>query len=98
MGRHCCRRRGNLRVECSSRFGQSENQKFWRRLFEEGNRENGSTLSWLVHVFTRPGPLSGHQVRCVIATLLVRRMKPRESLDRRCENGLIDWYVPFSRP
>ena len=37
-------------------FGQSENQKFWRRLFEEANRENCSTLSWLAHVFTRPGP------------------------------------------
>jgi hypothetical protein len=43
----------NLRVENPFRFGQSENQKFWRRLFEEGNRENGSTLSWLAHVFTR---------------------------------------------
>src|SRR5215813_2484452 len=37
-------------------FGQSENQKFWQRLFEEANRENCSTLSWLAHVFTRPGP------------------------------------------
>jgi hypothetical protein len=45
-----------LRVESSSRFGQYENQKFWRRLSEEGNRENASTPSWLVHVFTRPGP------------------------------------------
>ena len=34
-------------------FGQSESQKFWRRLFEEANRENYSTLSWLAHVFTR---------------------------------------------
>jgi hypothetical protein len=42
----------NLRVEGSSRFGQSENQKFWRRLSEEGNRENDSTHSWLAHVFT----------------------------------------------
>jgi hypothetical protein len=46
-----------LGVESSSRFGQSENQKFWRRLFEEGNRENGSTLSWLAHVFAQPGPI-----------------------------------------
>jgi hypothetical protein len=46
----------NLRVESSSRFGESESQKFWRRLYEEGNRENDSTLSWLAHVFTRPGP------------------------------------------
>ena len=46
----------NLRVESSSRFGQSENQKCWRRLSEEGNRENDSALSWLAHVFTRPGP------------------------------------------
>jgi hypothetical protein len=51
----------NLRVESSSRFGQSKNQKFWRRLFEEGNRENGSTLSWLAHVFTRPAPTSTAQ-------------------------------------
>src|ERR1700746_2292408 len=48
----------NLRVESSSRFGQSENQKYWRRLLEEANRENGSTLSWPAHVFTRPGPIS----------------------------------------
>jgi hypothetical protein len=34
-----------LRVESSSRFGESESQKFWRRLYEEGNRENDSTLS-----------------------------------------------------
>jgi hypothetical protein len=46
----------NLLVESSSQFGQSENQKCWRRLSEEGNRENGSTLSGLAHVFTRPGP------------------------------------------
>ena len=43
----------NLRVESSSRFSQSENQKCWRRLPEEGNRENGSTVSSLAHVFTR---------------------------------------------
>ena len=46
----------SLLVESSSQFGQSENEKCWRRLSEEGNRENGSTLSWLAHVFTRPGP------------------------------------------
>jgi hypothetical protein len=44
-----------LRVESSSQFGQSENQKCWQRLSEEGNRENGSTLSWLAHVFAQPG-------------------------------------------
>jgi hypothetical protein len=44
----------NLRVESSSRFGQSENQKFCGRLSEEDNRENDSTLSWLAHVFTQP--------------------------------------------
>src|SRR6516162_7791981 len=45
----------NLHVESSSQFGQSENQKCWRRLSEEGNRENYSTLSWIAHVFTRAG-------------------------------------------
>src|SRR6516165_8515516 len=54
--RGCAKTRAfNLRVESSSQFGQSENQKCWRRLSEEGNRENSSTLSWLAHVFTRPG-------------------------------------------
>jgi hypothetical protein len=48
----------NLLVESSSQFGQSENQKCWRRLSEEDDREKGSTLSWLAHVFTRPGPLA----------------------------------------
>jgi Protein of unknown function (DUF1488) len=48
----------DLRVESSSQFGQSENPKCWWRLSEEGNRENGSTLSWLAHVFTRPGPIA----------------------------------------
>ena len=48
----------NLLIESSSQFGQSENQKCWRRLSEEGNRETGSTLSWLAHVFTRPGPIA----------------------------------------
>jgi hypothetical protein len=43
----------NFLVESSSQFGQSENQKCWRRL-SEGNRETGSTLSWLAHVFTQP--------------------------------------------
>jgi hypothetical protein len=53
----------NLRVESSSQFGLSENQRCWRRLSEEGNKENGSTLSWLVHVFTRPGPFGGIRTR-----------------------------------
>jgi hypothetical protein len=48
----------NLLVESSSQFGQSENQKCWRRLSEEDDREDGSTLSWLAHVFTRPGPFA----------------------------------------
>src|SRR6516162_2952323 len=56
--RGCAKTRAfNLRVESSSQFGQSENQKCWRRLSEEGNRENSSTLSWLAHVFTRPGSI-----------------------------------------
>ena len=46
----------NSLVESSSRFGQSETPKCWRRLSDEGNRENCSRLSWLAHVFTRPGP------------------------------------------
>ena len=46
----------NLLVENSSQFSQSENQTCRRRLSEEGNRENGSTLFWLAHVFTRSGP------------------------------------------
>ena len=55
-GPGCAKTRGfSLLVESSSQFGQSENQKCWRRLSKEGNRENGSTLSWLAHVFTRPG-------------------------------------------
>jgi hypothetical protein len=48
----------NLRVESSSRFGQSENQKCWRRLSEDGNRENRSTLTRLAHVFPQPGPIA----------------------------------------
>src|SRR6516225_460683 len=48
----------NLLLESSSQFGQSENQKCSRRLSEEGNRETGSTLSWLAHIFTRPGPIA----------------------------------------
>ena len=52
----------NSLVESSSQFGQSETQKCWRRLSDEGNRENRSTLSWLAHVFTRPGPKAA--VRC----------------------------------
>src|SRR5262244_1410261 len=42
----------DLRVESSTQFGQSEDQKLWRRLYEEGNRENDFTLSRLAHVFT----------------------------------------------
>ena len=30
-------------------FRQSENQKFWRRPSEEGNREDDSALFWLAH-------------------------------------------------
>src|SRR6516162_347995 len=45
----------NLLVESSSQFSQSKNQTCRRRLSEEGNRENGSTLSLLAHVFTRSG-------------------------------------------
>jgi hypothetical protein len=40
MGPGCTKTRAfNLRAESSSQFGQSENQKCWRRLSEEGNRE-----------------------------------------------------------
>jgi len=46
----------NLRVENPSRFSQSENQKCWRRLSEEANRENRSALTRLAHVFPQPGP------------------------------------------
>jgi hypothetical protein len=48
----------NLCVESSSQFGQSENQSAGDGLSEEANRENGSTLSWLAHVSTRPGPIA----------------------------------------
>ena len=49
LGPGCVKTRAfNLLVERSS-------QNCWRRLSEEGNRETGSTLSWLAHVFTRPG-------------------------------------------
>src|SRR6516162_415624 len=62
--RGCAKTRAfNLRVESSSQFGQSENQKCWRRLSEEGNRENSSTLSWLAHVFTQAGPVTDLQHR-----------------------------------
>jgi hypothetical protein len=55
VGPGCAKTRAfNLRVESFSQFGQSENQKCWRRLSEEGTRENGSTLSRFAHVFTRP--------------------------------------------
>jgi hypothetical protein len=52
-----------LLVEGSSQFGQSENQKCWRRLSEEGNRETGSTLSWLAHIFTQPGSRAALRTR-----------------------------------
>jgi NAD(P)H-binding len=68
----------NLRVESSSRFGQYENQKFWRRLSEEGNRENASTLSWLVHVFTRPGPFL---VICLCDALLPLNHSPSDDME-----------------
>ena len=49
--RTCAKTRAfNLLVESSSQFGQSEKQKCWRRLSEEGNRETGSTISWLAQV------------------------------------------------
>jgi hypothetical protein len=55
-GPGCAKTRAfNLRVESSSQFGQSENQNAGDGLSEEANRENGSTLSWLAHVSTRPG-------------------------------------------
>src|SRR5215510_10682162 len=46
----------NLRVENPSRFSQSENQKCWRRLSEEANRENVFAFTRLAHVFPQPGP------------------------------------------
>src|SRR5262249_45163910 len=58
LGPACVKTRAfNLRVESSSQFDQSENQRCWRRLSEEGNRENRSMLSLLAHVFTRPGSI-----------------------------------------
>ena len=38
-----------------------ENQSGGDGLSEEANRENGSTLSWLAHVSTRPGPKADTQ-------------------------------------
>jgi hypothetical protein len=58
----------NLHIESFSRFGQSENQKFWRRLFEEGNRENGSTLSWLAQFSHGLAPLSRHSSQGLTAS------------------------------
>src|SRR4030081_1938672 len=48
----------NLRVEIPSRFRKFENQKCLRPLLREDDRENNSTHSWLVHVFTQPGSSS----------------------------------------
>ena len=71
----------NLRVENSSQFGLSENQKCWRRVSEEGNRENGSTLSWLAHVFTRPGPLAVvHYAHQISARVLPTRNRGEVSI------------------
>src|SRR5262245_51315082 len=53
----------NLRVESSSHLVNLKTKKFSRRLFEESNRENCSTLSWLANVFTRPGPIAVVQFR-----------------------------------
>src|SRR5713226_7869195 len=46
----------NLRVEIPSRFRKFENQKCLRPPLREDDRENNSAHSWLVHVFTQPGP------------------------------------------
>ncbi len=46
----------NLRVETPSRFRKFENQKCLRPLLREDDRENNFAHSWLVHVFTQPGP------------------------------------------
>ncbi len=46
----------NLRVEIPSRFRKFENQKCLRPLLREDDRENNSAHSWLLHVFTQPGP------------------------------------------
>src|SRR5258708_38273989 len=45
----------NLRVEIPSRFRKFETQKCLRPLLREDDRENNSSHSWLVHVFTQPG-------------------------------------------
>src|ERR1700758_595668 len=82
----------NLVVESSSQFGQSENQKCWRRLSEEGNRETSSTLSSLAHVFTRPGSLRApSRVRrgCPGGRRLLRAVEYHRwiRLDTRCRLG-----------
>jgi hypothetical protein len=46
----------NLRAEILSRFHESEDQRRWRLLSGEDNRENNSAHSPRVHVFTRPRP------------------------------------------
>src|SRR6266850_2296309 len=46
----------NLRVEIPSRFRTFENQKCLRPLLRRDDRENNSAHSWLLHVFTQPGP------------------------------------------
>src|SRR5713226_4852955 len=46
----------NLRVEIPSRFRRFANQQHWQPLPEKDNRENNSAHSWLVDVFTQPGP------------------------------------------
>src|ERR1700757_2220364 len=85
----------NLRVESSSRFGQSENQKFWRRLFEEGNRENGSTLSWLAHVFTWPGPKAGVQNEATHQTEPVKPLAALARVLQSTSDGLSHGLTPI---
>ena len=87
----------NLLVESSSQFEQSENQKCWRGLSEEGNRENGSTLSWLAHVFTWPGPKAAvrfHRHQCwPVPRCLATAPSTMHYLDRphRPSFGAIGW-------
>jgi hypothetical protein len=68
--------RFNLRVGSSFQFGQSENQNAGDELSEERNRQNGSTLSWLAHVFTRSAPIGVARCRtkdlCIVAAPLMR--------------------------
>src|SRR5258705_5620089 len=53
----------NLRVEIPSRFRKFENQKCLRPLLGEDDRENNSTHSRLVHVFTQPGAIATKTLR-----------------------------------